>query len=120
MALEDIIPLEALMSHAHGINAGKDASRHSSKKRKLDKEAMNSSFMLVPRMNVRVARDFLDIGLRELYELKGRAPESLFEEIRAVKPDAPEWILPYIRLCIYFEECEKPEPAKLNPQAWSE
>ncbi|HAY99189.1 MAG TPA: hypothetical protein DCY38_00140, partial [Opitutae bacterium] len=51
------------------------------KKKKVDYEALNSALMRIPRMNVEVARNLLDIGIREIYELQGRAPEILFEEV---------------------------------------
>ena len=61
MALKDIIPLEAFFG---GENPRK-------KKKKVDREALASPIMRVPRMDVRAARDLLDIGIRELYQLQG-------------------------------------------------
>ena len=64
MAIEDIIPLDALLGR-NSQNTGKK------KKKKIDKEAMASPMMRIPRMDVRVARDLIDIGVNELYELQG-------------------------------------------------
>ena len=61
MALKDILPLDALLG---GENPRK-------KKKKVDREALASPIMRVPRMDVRAARDLMDIGVRELYQLRG-------------------------------------------------
>ena len=111
MAIEDIIPLDALL----GRNS---QSADKKKKKKIDKEAMASPIMRIPRMDVRVARDLIDIGVKELYELQGRAPESLFEEIKKRRVETPEWRLPYLRMAVYFRENEDVEPSKLHPHAW--
>jgi hypothetical protein len=109
MAIEDIIPLGSLLDKG---------SANSKKKKKVDQEAMASPIMRIPRMDVRVARDLIDIKIREIYQLKGRAPESIFEEISKKKPQTPKWILPYLRMAVYFSEHTKPEPAKMHPQEW--
>ena len=113
MAIEDIIPLDALLGR-NSQNAG------NKKNKKIDKEAMASPMMRIPRMDVRVARDLIDIGVKELYELQGRAPESLFEEIKKRKIDSPEWRLPYLRMAVYYSENENLEPSKLHPHAWED
>ena len=54
MALEDIIPLDALM----GKNSYGDSPR---KRKKVDRLALSSPMMRIPRMDVLVARDLIDI-----------------------------------------------------------
>ncbi len=115
MALEDIIPLDALLGRQPAYG---DESPKGKKKKKIDKVAMASPIMRIPRMDVRVARDLIDIGVKELYELQGRAPETLFEEILRLRPDTPQWRLPYLRMGIYFAENEAHDPQMLHPQAW--
>ena len=51
------------------------------RKKKVDYEALNSSLMRIPRMNVETARNLIDIGIRDIFELQGRAPEVLFEDV---------------------------------------
>ena len=109
MALEDIIPLDALLGNPK-----------KKKKKKVDREALASPMMRIPRMDVRAARDLIDIGVRELYQLQGRSAESLFEDLRAKKPEAPEYRLPYFRMAIYFAENEEHETDLLHPKAWEE
>ena len=86
--------------------------------KKIDKEAMGSSLMRIPRMKIEVARDLIDLGIREIFELSGRAPETIFEEIQKLKPSTEKWKLPYIRMAVYFSEVKLPDPKKLHPQAW--
>jgi hypothetical protein len=90
------------------------------KKKKTDHAALHSPFLRIPRLPVEVARDLLDLGLREIYQLHGRAPESLFMELRKKKPAAPADRLAYFRLAVYFAETPEPEQAKLHPDAWRE
>ena len=109
MAINEIIPLDALFGREK--NSGK-------KKKKVDRVALASPMMRVPRLDIQVARDLIDIGVKELYELEGRAAESLFEEIKKVRPDTPEYRLAHIRMAIYFAETDTPAPQKLHPCEW--
>lgn len=88
------------------------------KKKKVDYEALASPFMRIPRMIVPVARELIDIGLRQVYELQGRAPEVLFADVRDIRPDVPDDHIRYYRMAVYFAENDSPEPAKLHPDAW--
>ena len=123
MALKDILPLDMLFGdserrESHPIDSHVENPVGRKKKKKVDREALASPLMRVPRMDVRAARDLLDLGIRELYELQGRSPEALFEDAKARKPDLPEHRLPYFRLAVYFAETEEPEQHKLHPEAW--
>jgi hypothetical protein len=90
------------------------------KKKKADYAALASPFMRIPRLPVEVARDLLDLGLREIYELQGRAPEVLLQELQRRKPATPADRLPYLRLAVYFAENPEPDRGKLYPEAWRE
>ena len=115
MALEDIIPLDALFGKEpkFGPNSRK-------KKKKIDREALSSPMMRIPRMDVLVARDLIDMGMKELYQLQGRSAESLFEEIRKMREDTPEYRLAYLRMAIYYAENDPPDPKLLHPQEWQD
>jgi hypothetical protein len=67
------------------------------KKKKVDYEALNSPLMRIPRMDVATARNFIDIGIFEIYELQGRAPEVLFEEAQLKNQDIPDDRMRYFR-----------------------
>jgi len=88
------------------------------KKKEADYGALASPFMRIPRLPVEVARDLLDLGLRDVFELQGRAPEVLFEEVRRLRPATPASRLPFFRLAVYFAENPEPERDKLYPDAW--
>ncbi len=51
------------------------------KKKKVDYYALNSPFMRIKGMSVAGARALLDLKFSEVYELRGRAPEVLLEEL---------------------------------------
>lgn len=89
------------------------------KKKKVDYEALNSALMRIPRMDVAVARDLIDLGIHEIYELQGRAPEILFEETIRKNAEIPADRIRYFRMAVYYAECESPEAAKLHPDAWN-
>ena len=74
--------------------------------------------MHIPRMKVEVARDLIDLGIREIYELQGRSPEVLFEELRQTKPEAPKDRLSWFRMAVYYSETPSPDSARLHPQSW--
>ena len=89
------------------------------KKKKVDYEALNSSLMRIPRMDVAVARNFIDIGIREIYELQGRAPEVLFEEAKRKNDSIPDDRIRYFRMAVYYAESPEPDHSKLHPDEWN-
>lgn len=70
-------------------------------------------------MDVAAARSLIDIGICEIFDLHGRAPEVLFEEARAKNPAIPEDRIRYIRMAVYYAEADNPEPQMLHPDQWS-
>lgn len=88
------------------------------KKKKVDYEALNSALMRIPRMNVIVARNLIDLGINEIYQLQGRAPEVLFEESRHKNGEIPVEFIRYFRMAVYYAECDSPKTSKLHPDAW--
>jgi hypothetical protein len=88
------------------------------KKKKVDYEALNSAFMRIPRMDVAAARSLIDVGVHEIYDLQGRAPEVLFEEARKKNPEIPKHQIRYFRMAVYFAETDQPETFKMHPDAW--
>ena len=89
------------------------------KKKKVDYEALNSSLMRIPHMEVAAARSLINIGIREVYELKGRAPEILFEEARKKNEEIPLDQIRFFRMAVYYAECKKPEASKMHPSKWN-
>ncbi|MCD8284531.1 MAG: hypothetical protein LUD52_07440 [Opitutae bacterium] len=92
------------------------------KKKKKLAAALKSRFMLVPHMPAQVASYLLDVGYTDVFQLRGRAAESIFEEIKKLDFLAEaKIVLPALRLAIYFSEnSENPDRRLLNLQAWAE
>lgn len=93
--------------------------RPPNKKKKVDYEALNSALMRIPRMQVAAVRNLIDIGIDEVYQLQGRAPEVLFEEAKRRQADIPDDRIAYFRMAVYYAEHPDPQPAKLHPDAWT-
>lgn len=89
------------------------------KKKKVDYEALNSALMRIPRMDVAAARDLIDLEIREIYDLQGRAPEILLEEAKRKRPEIPDDRIRYFRMAVYYAESEDPESSMLHPDAWN-
>ena len=89
------------------------------KKKKVDYEALNSALVRIPRMDVAAARSLINIGIRDIFELRGRAPEVLLEECRGKRPDIPQDQIRYFRMAVYYAETENPEPRLLHPDQWA-
>lgn len=77
------------------------------RKKKVDYGALNSPFMRIPRMDVRAARVLLDIGTHEIYELRGRDPESLLSEARKKRPTIPDDILKFLKIAVDFADAQE-------------
>ncbi len=88
------------------------------KKRKVDREALNSAFMKIPGMRIEGARDLLDLGLDEIYQLSGRSPEALYEDLCRKRSTADADRLALLRMAVYYAENPQPDPSLLRPAAW--
>ncbi|MGJ8640893.1 MAG: hypothetical protein ACSHYA_15995 [Opitutaceae bacterium] len=89
------------------------------KKKKVDYEALNSSLMRIPRMDVAAVRSLIDIGIHEIYELNGRSPDVLMEDARKKNPEIPDDRIRYFRMAVYFAETDDPDTGKLHPAEWN-
>lgn len=89
------------------------------RKKKVDYEALNSPLMQIPRMGVEATRNLLDLGIRDIFELQGRAPEVLFEEALQKNEDLPPDRVRFFRMAVYYSETVEPDPKKLHPDYWA-
>ena len=62
--------------------------------------------MRIPRMNVLGARALLDLGFKEIYELRGRDPNSLLADLKKVRVEIPKEIIGYFEIAVAFAESE--------------
>lgn len=90
------------------------------RKKKVDYAALISPFARIPGMDLGAARDLLDVGLKEVDELRGRAPEVLFAEVLKLRPETPQNHLWAIRLAVYYAETPEPDSNLLSPWAWQD
>lgn len=90
------------------------------RRRKVDREALDSPLKRIPGLDMATVRDLLDIGIRQIDELNGRSPEALLEEILNLREQTPGDRLYSLRLAVYFAETEDPDPALLHPWKWSD
>ncbi len=92
---------------------------NSSPKKKIDYEALNSSFMRIPKIDIATARSLIDLGYKESFQLIGLSPEILFEEIKKKNPKVPKDLLGKLKMIIYFVETPEPDAKKMDPHQWS-
>ena len=88
------------------------------RKKKVDYEALNSPLMRIPRMDILAARNLIDLGIRDIFELKGRAPEVLLEETKRHSDAIPDDRIRFFRMAVYYAESEAPDPKQLHPDIW--
>ena len=87
-------------------------------RKKVDYEALHAPLNRIPGIDLKTVRDLLDLGIREIDELRGRAPESLFEEIQDLREHTPLDRLWSLRLAVYFAETPDPDASLLQPWKW--
>jgi hypothetical protein len=76
------------------------------KKKKVDYIALSSPFMRIAGMKVDGARALLDLGFKEVYELKGRAPEALFDELKSKRLKTDPMLVKFMEIAVSFAEQE--------------
>jgi ribosomal protein L7/L12 len=89
-------------------------------KKEVDHDALRSGLMGIPKIKIANVRDLLDMGISEIHELIGRSPEVLYEELVKLKAEAPRDTLYAFRMAVYYAETKDPDPAKVNPWAWTD
>ncbi len=76
------------------------------KKKKVDYAALASPFMRIKGMRVEAARALLDLKFKEIYELKGRSAEAIFEDLKKIRLKADSYILDSFKIAVEFSEKE--------------
>lgn len=88
------------------------------KKKKVDYEALNAPLMRIPKMDIAVVRALLDMGIKQTYELQGRAPEILYEEAKKKNHSLNKDSVRFFRLAVYYAENATHDNQLLHPDAW--
>ena len=71
-------------------------------------------------MKVEVARYLLDLGYQDIFELEGRSPEMIHEDVKRHHPDLRPDTLQYLRMAVYCAENDPPDPKKCHPAEWAD
>lgn len=74
------------------------------KKKKVDYAALSSPFMRIPRMDVAGARALLDLKVQEIYQLRGRDPASLFEDLKKIRVNPDPALFNSFKLAVEFAD----------------
>lgn len=88
------------------------------RRKKVDLEALHSPLNRIPGIDLKTVRDLLDLGFREVDELRGRSPESIFEDIQNQRENTPLDRLWTLRLAVYYAETPEPDPTLLEAWKW--
>ena len=95
-------------------------SKSLKKKKKIDYEALQSPLMRIPKMDIAVTRALIDLGIKEIYELKGRDPDILYEEACKNNREINDYSIRYFRLAVYYSENSKQlKKDKVHPDDWA-
>jgi len=89
-------------------------------RKKVDFEALHSPLNRIPGIDLKTVRDLIDIGLTQIDELRGRAPEALFDDIQNLRENTPADRLWTLRMAVYYAETPEPDAALLEPWRWQQ
>jgi hypothetical protein len=76
---------------------------------------------IIPGVGKSIAKDFQNIGIKYVSDLKGKIPEKLYKQsniFAGVKQD--KCLLYVFRLAVYFAEHKNPNPEKLKWWNWKD
>ena len=90
------------------------------RKKKVDYEALQSPLMRIPKMDIAVTRALIDLGIKEIYELKGRDPNILHEEACKKNSEINDYSIRYFQLAVYYSEnIHQLNKNKMHPDEWA-
>lgn len=70
-----------------------------------------SSLTSLPGVGPATARDLVTLGIRESGELRGRDPEALYSELKALQGETLDRCVLYVLRCaVYWATAEDPDP----------
>ena len=76
---------------------------------------------IIPGVGPRMAKEFLNIGIKDVSDLKGKNPEELYFKISANRGRQVDRCVLYVcRSSVYFAEHKKHDPKKLKWWNWKD
>ena len=85
------------------------------------KVQQTKDLLTIPGVSESMAKDFLDINIHEVHELKNQDPEKLYQQMcEKQEVDLDRNILYVIRCAVYFASTKHPDPEKLNWWNWKD
>jgi len=76
---------------------------------------------VIPGIGKSLAEDLFDLGYREVSELKGADPQSMFERLCRLRSSRQDPCVLYtFRCAVYFAETERPDPELLKWWNWKD
>ena len=80
-----------------------------------------SELQKIPGVRKSIARDFQNIGINSITDLKGKNPETLYAQSNQFAGITQDRCLLYVFRCaVYFAGQENPEPDKLKWWNWKD
>jgi len=79
------------------------------------------SLQTIPGVGKSISRDLLDLGIRNVSDLKGRSPEALYDELCALQGTQVDRCMLYVFRCaVYFASEETRDPELLKWWNWKD
>ena len=76
---------------------------------------------IIPGVGPKLSKEFFDIGIKSVSDLKGKSPENLYSKICAKRGHKVDRCVLYVcRSSVYFAENKHPNPEKLNWWKWKD
>ena len=87
----------------------------------MDKEKVIKSFQVIPGVGPSIAADLWKIGIHSLDDLKGKAPQKLYEKLCEIeKKHIDRCVLYVFRLAVYFAQEQSHDPYLLKWWHWKD
>jgi hypothetical protein len=86
-----------------------------------ERESVLRNLKVIPGVGKSIANDLYRLGIRQVSDLKGKNPESLYEKSNFLSGVRQDPCLLYVFRCaVYFAEAAKPQKDKLKWWYWKD
>ena len=82
---------------------------------------VHKKLQIIPGVGPKLSREFSNIGIKDVSDLKGKDPEELYFKICAKQGHRVDRCVLYVcRSSVYFAENKNPDPEKLKWWNWKD